>query len=72
MTIPPKAAATRKLLKMKVTFDWKDASFGDVLDDITDQVKIKIIADTKAGVNRNKQMTYSCKDIPLRTPSSSS
>jgi hypothetical protein len=61
----PKAAKTRQVLKTKVTFDWKDTSFGDVIQDIKDQVKIGIIADTKAGVNLNKQMTYSCKDIPF-------
>ncbi len=61
----PEAARTRQLLKKKVTFDWKDASFGDIIDDIKEQVKIGIKPDTKAGVNLNKQMTYKCKDIPL-------
>jgi hypothetical protein len=61
----PKAAKTRQALKMKVSFDWKDTSFGDVVQDIKDQVKIGIIADTKAGVNLNKQITYTCKDIPF-------
>ena len=62
----PKAAATRKILKQKVTFTWKDTSFGDIIADIKDQVKgLGVRADTKAGVNLNKQVTFSCKDVPL-------
>jgi hypothetical protein len=61
-----KAAATRKLLKQKVTFNWKDTSFGDIIADIKEQVKgLGMRADTKGGVNLNKQITFSCKDIPL-------
>lgn len=61
-----KAAATRKLLKQKVNFEWKDTSFGDVLADMKDQVKgLVITADTKSGVNLNKQITFKAKDVPL-------
>ncbi len=61
-----KAAATRKLLKQKVSFMWKDASFGDVIQDIKDQVKgLGVKPDTKGGVNLNKQITFSCKDVVL-------
>src|SRR5205823_3640440 len=61
-----KAAATRKLLKQKVTFMWKDTSFGEIIADIKEQVKgLPLRADTKAGVNLNKQVTFSCKDVPL-------
>lgn len=62
----PKAANTRKLLKTKVTFTWKATSFGEVVDEIKDQVKGLVIKpDTKAGINLNKPITYSCKDKPL-------
>ena len=62
----PKAAKTRMLLKQKVTFDWKDTSFGDIVDDIKMQVKgLGLRVDTKSGVNLNKQVTFKCKDIPL-------
>jgi len=60
-----KAADTRKLLKTKVTFKWKDTSFGDVLDEIKEKVEgIRIHRDEKA-INVNKQITYMCKDKPL-------
>ncbi len=61
----PKAAKTRQLLKQKVSFEWKDTSFREVLEDIKDQVKVGIIPDTKAGITLNKQITYKCKDIPF-------
>jgi len=62
----PKAAKTRMLLKQKVTLKFKDTSFGEVVSDIKDQVKgLALQPDTKAGVNLNKQITYSCKDKPL-------
>jgi hypothetical protein len=62
----PKAAATRKLLQQKVSFNWKNTSFGDVVDDIKMEVKgLGIIVDTKSGVTRNKQITFSCKDVTL-------
>lgn len=61
-----KAAETRKLLKKKVTFEWKDTAFGDVLMEIKDSVKgLVISADTKSGVNLNKQITFKVKDVPL-------
>ncbi len=62
----PKAAKTRQILKKKVSFDWKDTSFGDVIDDIKSQVKgLGIRVDTKSGVNLNKQITFKVKDVPL-------
>jgi hypothetical protein len=62
----PKAAATRKLLKQKVNFEWKDTAFGDVIDDIKMQVKgLGIRVDSKSGVNLNKQITFKAKDVPL-------
>jgi len=62
----PKAAATRKILKQKQSFEWKDTSFADVLDDIKGQVKgLSLRPDTKSGVNVNKQITFKAKDLPL-------
>jgi len=62
----PKAAATRKILKQKVKFDWKDTAFGDVIDDIKSQVKgLGLRVDTKSGVNLNKQITFKATDVPL-------
>ena len=61
----PKAAATRKKLKEKVSLSWKDTAFRDVIADMKDEMKVNIIADTKSGVTLNKQITYSCKDKPV-------
>jgi hypothetical protein len=61
-----KAAETRKVLKTKVTFKWKDTPFGDVVTEIKDEVKgLRIHVDNKGGVNNNKPITYSCKDKPI-------
>ena len=60
-----KAAVTRKMLKHKVSFTWKSTSFGDAIDEIKEQVKIGIKPDTKAGINLNKPITYTCKDKEL-------
>ncbi len=61
----PKAAAARKVMKTKVDFTFKATSFGEVIDEIKEKVKIGIKPDTKAGINLNKPITYSCKDKPL-------
>jgi FimV-like protein len=61
-----KAAETRKALKTKVSFKWKDTPFGDVVTEIKEEVKgIRIHVDNKGGVNNNKPITYTCKDKPL-------
>jgi hypothetical protein len=62
----PKAAATRKLLQKKVSFNWKNTSFGDVITDIKDEVKgLGILPDTKGGINLNKQINLTVKDVTL-------
>ncbi len=62
----PKAAKTRELLKKKINLDWKDTSFGEVIDDLKMMVKgLRIHVETKTGVNLNKQITFKAKDIPL-------
>jgi hypothetical protein len=62
----PKAAATRKIMKNKVSFTWKSTPFGDVVSELKDDVKgLRIHVDNKGGINNNKPITYSCKDKPL-------
>jgi hypothetical protein len=67
----PKAAATRKLLKTKVSVDYKDTTLSDVIDDIKDQVKEKnkkvlgVRVDNKGGVSNNTKFTYKADDKPL-------
>ncbi len=59
----PNAARTRKLLKTKVSVDWKDTRLEDALDEIKEQVKnLKIVIDSKGGVSRNQTLTYKADD----------
>jgi hypothetical protein len=61
-----KAAETRKLLKTKVTFKWKDTPFGDVVTEMKETVKgLRVHVDNKGGVNNNKPVTAMYKDQPL-------
>jgi hypothetical protein len=67
----PKAAATRKLLKTKVSVDYKDTTLSDVIDDIKDQIKEKskknlfVLKDNKGGVSNNTKFTYKADNKPL-------
>ena len=62
----PAAARTRKLLKQKVTCEYKDTRLEDVVDDLKDQVKgLRMLLDTKGGVSRNQAITYKAKDVTL-------
>jgi hypothetical protein len=62
----PAAARTRKLLKEKVTVDFKDTRLEDAIDEIKDQVKgLKVLLDTKGGVSRNITLTYEGKDVTV-------
>ncbi len=57
------AAKTRKLLKKKITVDYKDEKLSDVVDDLKEQVKgLKFLIDTAGGVSRNRTITYKAKD----------
>ncbi|HMF13702.1 MAG TPA: hypothetical protein VKE94_15395 [Gemmataceae bacterium] len=63
-----KAAATRKLLKQKVTVDYKETALRDVVEDLKEQIgetKISIYPHTKTGVQLNTKITLSVKDRPL-------
>lgn len=67
----PKAAATRKLLKTKVTVDYNDTILTDVIDDIKDQIKEKskktlfVLKDNKGGVSNNTKFTFKANNKPL-------
>lgn len=59
----PAAAKTRKLLKTKITVEFRDTRLEDALDEIKEQVKgLKTMLDTKGGVSRNQTITYRAKD----------
>ena len=66
-----KAAATRKLLKIKVTVDYKDTTLTDIVDDIKEQIKdktkktISVLKDNKGGVSNNTKFTYKADNKPL-------
>jgi hypothetical protein len=62
----PKAAKTRKLLKTKVTVDFKDTPLSDVRDELKEQVKgLLMQIDNKGGVSNNTKFTYKAEDKPL-------
>jgi hypothetical protein len=59
----PAAAKTRKLLKTKISVDFKDTRLEDIMEDIKEQVKgLKVMLDAKGGVSRNQTLTYKAKD----------
>ena len=62
----PKAAATRKKLKQKVTVNFKDTRLEDVVDELKEQIKgLRMQLDTKGGVSRNQPITYKGTDVTL-------
>jgi hypothetical protein len=62
----PAAAKTRKLLKEKVTVEFKDTRLADAVDELKDQVNgLKILLDTKGGVSRNQAVNYTGKDVTV-------
>ena len=62
----PAAARTRKLLKQKVTCEYKDTRLEDVVEDLKEQVKgLRMQLDTKGGVSRNQTITYKAKGVTL-------
>jgi len=62
----PAAAKTRKLLKEKVSVEFKDTRLEDAIDELKEQVKgLKVLLDTKGGVSRNQTITYEAKDVTL-------
>jgi len=62
----PAAAKTRKLLKEKITIEFKDTRLEDAIDEIKEQVKdLKVLLDTKGGVSRNQTLSYSGKDVTI-------
>ncbi len=62
----PAAARTRKLLKEKVTVEFKDTRLEDAIDELKDQVKgLKVLLDAKGGVSRNQAINYTGKDVTV-------
>ena len=59
----PAAAKTRKLLKKKISVEFKNTRFEDLMTEIKDEVKgLSIRWDSKGGVSSNKTFTYKAKD----------
>ena len=57
------AAKTRKLLQQKISVEFKNTRFQDMMNDIKDEVKgLSIRWDSKGGVSANKTFTYTAKD----------
>lgn len=62
----PAAEKTRKLLKTKITVEWKGTRFADIINEIKDEVKgLSIRWDSKGGVSANKTFTLKAKDKPV-------
>jgi hypothetical protein len=62
-----RAAATRKKLDTKVTVNWKDTLFRDIVDEIKETVPgVSLRLDLKGGVSNNRKFSYSAKDKPLK------
>lgn len=67
----PKAANARKLLKTKVSLDYKDEPLKNIIDDIKDQIKdttkktLGVRLDSKGGVSGNTKFTVKANDKPL-------
>ena len=63
----PKATAARKLLKKKITVNWKETPLKDVVEELKeDHVPgISIRIDTKGGVSQNQAITYKGADVTL-------
>lgn len=63
----PKAAAARKLLKTKITVNFKDMRLEDAIEEIKDEhVKgLNIRLDAKGGVSRNQTITYKGEGVTL-------
>ena len=62
----PKAAATRKKLKQRVSVDYTDESIRAVADDLNEKLKdVRILIDSKGGVSGNIKITYKADNQPL-------
>jgi hypothetical protein len=58
----PKAAKTRKVLKEKIDVEFKDTRLADAMEEIQEANKaFRYRLDTKGGVSRNIQITYTAK-----------
>jgi len=61
-----KAQATQKLLKSKISVEFKNTRLEEALDELKDQVKgLKIQIDSKGGVSRNSTLSFTGKDLTV-------
>jgi hypothetical protein len=60
----PKAAATRKLLKKKISVEFKDTRLEDALEEIKEKVP-GVHALYAVGVSRNQAINFEAKDKPV-------
>src|SRR5205823_2026788 len=44
---------------------FKDELFKNVLEELSDQAKVKFKPDLKGGISQNRKVTYTCKNKPL-------
>jgi hypothetical protein len=59
----PAAAKTRKLLKTKISIEFKETALKDAVEELKEEVKgLKFLLDTKGGVSRNQPMNGKFKD----------
>jgi len=57
------AQKTRKLVKTKISVEWKNTRFEDMMNELKEEVKgLSIRWDSKGGVSSNKTFTYTGKD----------
>jgi autotransporter-associated beta strand protein len=63
----PKAAATRKLLKKKISISFKETPLKDVVEEIKEEhvPGLSIRLDTRGGVSQNQAITYKGTGVTL-------
>jgi hypothetical protein len=62
----PAAAKARKLLKQKLSVDYKNTRLEDVKNELMEEVKgLKIMLDAKGGVSRNRTVTFKGKEVTI-------
>lgn len=61
-----KAQATQKMLKTKISVEFKNTRLEEVVEELKEQVKgLKIQVDSKGGVSRNSTLSFQAKETSL-------
>lgn len=61
-----KAQTTQKMLKTKISVEFKNTRLEEAIEEIKEQVKgLKTQIDSKGGVSRNATLSFQAKDLPL-------